>query len=231
MNADHVKTPEHMVTTMNRVYEAGYVPEVTFRIDAGILREGMAELRRRRNAEAAHGRLFVLAVGSIIDTDELEQAVELGFDLLVGPGNMVTGGREPAETLKAIQEAGIAVAPAVFTPSELQYMLHNRHGFEPDVIKIFPARTLGSKGISDLLAPYAREKYHGKLVMPTGAVDEQTGPQFHAAICKRGFTPILGMSAPLALVSERKQPGNAEVIAESLEQFARQFRANMEAAS
>ena len=32
MNKSHIETPEHMVTTMKAVYEAGYVAEVTFRI-------------------------------------------------------------------------------------------------------------------------------------------------------------------------------------------------------
>ena len=44
MNRDHVKTPEHMVVTMQEVWKAGFVAECTMRIDAGILREGMKEL-------------------------------------------------------------------------------------------------------------------------------------------------------------------------------------------
>jgi len=223
MNADHIVTPEHMVTTMWQVYRAGYVAEVTFRIDAGILAEGMSELRSRRQSEHDAGRRFILGVGSIIDSDELDQAVELGFDLLVGPGNMVTGGVDPGPRLLSIQNLGIAVAPAVFSPTELQYMLRNDVGFEPDAIKVFPAGAHGAKGIADLLAPYARERYAGRIVMPTGAVDYETGPQLADAISKRGFSPVLGMSAPLALVRDRKAPGNAEVIRESLAAFASRF--------
>jgi 2-keto-3-deoxy-6-phosphogluconate aldolase len=223
MNADHVKTPEHMVTTMTAVFEAGFIPEVTFRIDAGILREGMDELRRRRQTAFEQGRHFILGVGSIISDDELEAAVAYGFDMLVGPGNMVSGGTEAAVRLKEIQDVGIAVAPAVFTPTELQYMLHNRWGFQPDAVKVFPAGGHGPKGISDLLAPFAREAHNGKIVMPTGAVDYVTGPQYIEAISKRGFAPVLGMSAPLALVTKKKAPGNPDVIRESLEEFAIRF--------
>ena len=223
MNADHIRSARDMVVTVEEVHRAGYVPEVTFRIDAGILREGMFELRRKRAEAASRGEDYVLGVGSIIDGDELREAVSLGFDLLVGPGNMTTGGVEPALALKELQEAGIAVAPAVFTPSELQYMLCNRFGFTPDVIKVFPARSHGPEGISDLLAPYARPRHRGRLLMPTGAVNLETGPQYIAAIRKRGFTPVLGMSSPLALVKEKGEPGNRDLVATSLARFKERF--------
>ena len=45
MNKNHVKNPEHMVTTMWEVYQAGYVAECTFRIDKGILAEAMQEIQ------------------------------------------------------------------------------------------------------------------------------------------------------------------------------------------
>ena len=48
INKNHVKEPQHMVTTMWEVYKAGYVAECTFRIEANILREGMQELTRCR---------------------------------------------------------------------------------------------------------------------------------------------------------------------------------------
>jgi len=223
INADHVKTPEHLVTTMTTIFEEGYIPEVTFRIDAGILREGMAELRQRRQVAFEQGGHFILGAGSIISDEEFDAAIALGFDLLVGPGNMVSGGSEAAVRLKEAQEVGIAVAPAVFTPTELQYMLHNRWGFEPDAIKVFPAGGHGPKGISDLLAPFAREAHRGKIIMPTGAVDETTGPQYIEAISKRGFVPVLGMSAPLALVTKKKAPGDPDVIRASLREFSTRF--------
>ena len=46
LNKKHVQKPEDLITTMWEVYSAGYVAETTFRIDVGILREGMKELRK-----------------------------------------------------------------------------------------------------------------------------------------------------------------------------------------
>ena len=222
MNKDHVKCPEHMVTTMTEVYKAGLVAEITFRIDEAILREGMQELVKRR-AECPVDDPFVLGVGSVINPRELDAAIEMGFDMIVAPANVMGGYGEGKEFVRLAHEANIFAAPAVFTPTEFGYFLERDDGLEPDAFKIFPARTHGPKGISDLLAPYARARHHGRIIMPTGAVDFVTGPQHQEAISKRGFTPVLGMSAPLALVRDRKAPGDVDVIRESLEDFNSRF--------
>ena len=60
--------------------------------------------------------------------------------------------------------------------------------------------------------------------MPTGAVDFETGPQYQKAIASRSFTPVLGMSSPLALVRERNRPGDVETIRQSLSEFRAKFR-------
>jgi 2-keto-3-deoxy-6-phosphogluconate aldolase len=222
MNKDHIKKPEDMVVTMREVYDAGLVAEVTFRIEEGILREGMAELTRLR-VTAPSENPFILGVGSVINPRELESAIEMGFDMIVAPAN-VMGGYGPAEQFVRIcRQLEVFTAPAVFTPSELQYFIEREDGLEPDAIKIFPARSHGPKGVSDLLAPFVRERHRNRIIMPTGAVDFETGPQYREAIGKRGFFPVLGMSAPLALVDKEKKPGNTDCIRRSLAQFRQKF--------
>ena len=71
MNASHIKTPEHAVTTMQLVQEAGSVAEVTFRIDADLLREAMAELVAVR-AKAPAGKPFA----ELYNTDTVEPGEE-----------------------------------------------------------------------------------------------------------------------------------------------------------
>lgn len=222
MNKDHVKTAGDAVTTMQLVCQAGYVAELTFRIDEGILREAMQELTRLRAAAPAD-RPFVLGVGSVINPRELESALEMGFDLIVAPGNVMGGCGEGKDFVRIARQAGAFSAPAVFTPTELNYFLERDDGLEPDAIKIFPARSHGPEGIADLLAPFARSRHNGRLIMPTGAVNLETGPRYHQAIAKRGFTPVLGMSAPLQLVSDRKKPGDAATIREALDTFRKTF--------
>ncbi|MDY7009842.1 MAG: bifunctional 4-hydroxy-2-oxoglutarate aldolase/2-dehydro-3-deoxy-phosphogluconate aldolase [Planctomycetota bacterium] len=223
MNKSHITKPEHMVTTMKAVYEAGYVAEVTFRIEESLLREAMVELVKLQ-ANSPADNPFILGVGSVINPKELDSAVEMGFDMIVAPANVMGGYGEGKDFIRITREANVFSAPAVFTPSELNYFIERDDGLEPDAIKIFPARSHGPKGVSDLLAPYVRDRHNGRIIMPTGAVNFETGPEYIKEISSRGYTPVLGMSAPLALVAERKKPGDLDTITESLKTFEANFK-------
>ncbi len=223
MNKDHITKPEDMVVTMHEVYKAGLVAECTFRIEEGILREGMQELVKLR-AESPAENPFVLGVGSVINPRELESAIDMVFDMIVAPANVMGGYGEGRDFVRICREAGVFSAPAVFTPTEFQYFVERDDGLEPDAVKVFPARVIGPKGLSDLLAPYVRDRHQGRIIMPTGAVDFESGPQYQEAITKRGYFPVLGMSAPLALVRERKKPGDLDTIRESLADFKSRFK-------
>ena len=59
--------------------------------------------------------------------------------------------------------------------------------------------------------------------MPTGAVDLVTGPEHIKGITSRGYFPVLGMSAPLKPVVDKKEPGNVDVIRESISTFKQKF--------
>jgi 2-keto-3-deoxy-6-phosphogluconate aldolase len=222
MNRDHVKKPEDLVTTMWEVYQAGYVAECTFRIDAAIIKEAMQELVKRR-AQAPSDKPFVLGVGSVINPKELEAALDWDFDMVVAPANVMGGYGEGKEFVRIAHEANVFSAPAILSPTELQYFIERDDGLEPDCVKIFPAGVHGPKGVGDLLAPYVRDRHQGRMIMPTGGVNAETGPQFQESITKRGYTPVLGMSAPLGLVGKRKKPGDIDTIRESLAEFKAKF--------
>ena len=223
MNKDHVKKPEDMIVTMREVYRAGYVAEVTFRIEENILREGMQELVNIR-AAAPREKPMVLGVGSVINPRELHAAIEMGFDMIVAPANVMGGYGEGVEFVKICQQHGVFSAPAIFSPTEMQYFIERPDGLEPDAIKIFPARSHGPKGLGDLLAPFVRDRHKGRIIMPTGAVDYETGPQYQDAIRKRGFFPVLGMSSPLALIDKEKKPGDPDCVRRSLAEFRAKFQ-------
>jgi len=223
MNRDHVKKAEDLVLTMWEVYQAGLVAECTFRIDEGIIREAMQELTQRRSAAVAE-KPFVLGVGSVINPKELEAAIDMGFDMIVAPANVMGGYGEGEEFVRTAHDAGVFAAPAVLSPTELQYFIERDDGLEPDAIKIFPAGVHGPKGVGDLLAPYVRERHSGRIIMPTGGVNADTGPGYQESILKRGYTPVLGMSAPLALVGKMKKPGDLQTIRQSLAEFQATFK-------
>lgn len=224
MNRDHVKKAEDLVTTMWEVYQAGYVAECTFRIDAALIEEAMQGLTKRRS-EAPADTPFVLGVGSVINPKELEAAIEMGFDMVVAPANVMGGYGEGKDFVRLTQQADVFSAPAILSPTELQYFIERDDGLEPDCIKVFPAGVHGPSGIGALLAPYVRERHNRRMLMPTGGVDYETGPQFQEHISKRGWTPVLGMSSPLALVGKRKKPGDLDTIRESLADFKANFNA------
>jgi 2-keto-3-deoxy-6-phosphogluconate aldolase len=222
MNRDHVKKAEDLVTTMWEVYQAGYVAECTFRIDEALIKEAMQGLTKRR-AEAPADKPFVLGVGSVINPKELEAAIGMGFDMIVAPANVMGGYGEGKEFVRIAHEANVFAAPAVLSPTELQYFIERDDGLEPDCVKIFPAGVHGASGVADLLAPYVRDRHKGRIIMPTGGVNAETGPKFQESISKRGYTPVLGMSAPLALVGKEKKPGDVETIRRSLAEFKERF--------
>ena len=223
MNKKHVKKPEDLVKTMWEVYQADLVAEATFRIDAGLLKEAMTELVKMQE-EVPADKPFILGCGSIINPAELEQAIEMGFDMIVAPGNVMGGYGEGLEFIKVAQEENVFTAPAILTPTELQYFIERPDGLEPDAIKVFPAGVHGASGIKTLLAPYVRERHEGRIIMPTGGVNFETGPKFQEAIKSAGYLPVLGMSAPLKYVEDTGKPGDVDTIKKSLELFKEKFK-------
>jgi 2-keto-3-deoxy-6-phosphogluconate aldolase len=222
MGRDHAKKPEDFINTVKAIYEAGFVAEVTFRIDEYILREGMTELTKLR-AESDPENPMILGVGSVINPKELESAIEMGFDMVVSPDCGMGGYREKIDFVKITRSANVFGAPAGFSPSEFSYWIEREDGFEPDAVKIFNSSVYGPKNLGGLLAPYQRERHAGRIIMPTGGVSRETGADFQKNIMKYGFFPVLGMSDPLNLVQEKKKPGDPDILRESLEQFKKDF--------
>ena len=226
MARDYARKPEDVVNTIQAIYEAGYVAEVTFRIPEGIVKEAMAELRKRREESLRKnpGDPMLIGVGSVINPKELASAIEMGFDMIVGPDTCMGGSREPIEFVRIVRAAKVFGCPGAFSPSEFSFYLEREDGLEPDAIKVFNASIYGPSGIGALLAPYQRDRHNGKMIMPTGGVNLKTGAGFQEQISKRGFCPVLGMSAPLELVIERKKPGDLDTLRESLQKFKAEFR-------
>jgi 2-keto-3-deoxy-6-phosphogluconate aldolase len=226
MGRDHARNAQDVINTVQAIYEAGFMAEVTFRIPEGLLKEAMTELRRRRD-ESLRTRPndpMLLGVGSVINPRELEAAIEMGFDMAVGPDSGMGGCREPIEFVRMVRAAKVFGVPGSFSPSEFAYFLEREDGLEPDGIKIFNASVYGPSGVGALLAPYQRERHNGRMIMPTGGVNVKTGAGFQEQIGKRGYCPVLGMSAPLELVSERKKPGDPDTLRESLQKFKAEFK-------
>jgi 2-keto-3-deoxy-6-phosphogluconate aldolase len=219
----HARAPEDIITTVTAIHEAGLFPEVTYRIDEGIIQEAMTELNRMRDSFGSDGPLRV-GIGSITVPAEMEKAIELGFDMVVSPDNAFEGFGKKIEFARMAQKASVYSAPGAMTPGEFRYWLVGEDGITPDAIKVFPASVYGPEGLGRMLDPYQRDRHQGRIVIPTGGVNASNGPAFQKNIRSRGFDVALAMSDPMSLVLQEGKPGHRETIEKSLRQFKEQFR-------
>ncbi len=217
----HARRPEDIVTTVMAIHEAGFFPEVTYRIDEGIIREAMAEVNRIRDD---FGESLRVGIGSVTMPSELEESIEMGFDMVVSPDNAFEGFGKKIEFARIAMECNVFSAPGAMTPAEFRYWLVGEDSVAPDAIKVFPASVYGPEGIGGLLDPYQRDKYEGRIVIPTGGVNASNGPDYQRQIRGRGFDAVLAMSAPLSHALKDGVPGDRETIERSLADFKRQFK-------
>lgn len=97
---------------------------------------------------------FLLGAGTVIDADTARAVVQAGAQFVISPVFK-------PEVIAACHERGVPVAPGCFTPTEIL----EAHEAGADIVKLFPATTLGPQYIKDVRAPLPQVK-----LMPTGGV-------------------------------------------------------------
>ncbi|HEY2903614.1 MAG TPA: bifunctional 4-hydroxy-2-oxoglutarate aldolase/2-dehydro-3-deoxy-phosphogluconate aldolase [Polyangia bacterium] len=131
-----------------RALKAGGLPvaEVTFRTAA-------AEAAIR---EMAKDKDIVLGAGTVLQSDQVDRALDAGATYIVTPGFN-------AKVVRRCREKGVPVFPGVATPTEIQMALDEG----VDIVKFFPAESLGGiKALKAIGAPYAMVRF-----IPTGGVN------------------------------------------------------------
>jgi 2-dehydro-3-deoxyphosphogluconate aldolase / (4S)-4-hydroxy-2-oxoglutarate aldolase len=96
----------------------------------------------------------LLGAGTVTDPDTARAVIDAGARFVVGPVLR-------REIIKACHERDVAVAPGCFSPTEIL----DAHEAGADIVKVFPATSLGPQFIKDLRAPLPQLK-----LMPTGGV-------------------------------------------------------------
>jgi 2-dehydro-3-deoxyphosphogluconate aldolase / (4S)-4-hydroxy-2-oxoglutarate aldolase len=119
--------------------------EVTFRTDAA------AEAIRR--AAGVDGLL--VGAGTVLSSEQLEQAVDAGARFAVAPG---TNDR----VVEAAQRSDVPFIPGVATPSEIEHA----RALGCTVLKVFPASVVGGPAFLKAVAPV----YPDVRFVPTGGV-------------------------------------------------------------
>lgn len=115
--------------------------------------EVLTHVRRAADAAAAHGAL--VGAGTVLTAEQARAAVDAGARFLVTPGIR-------PEVAAVAAEAGVPVSLGAMTPTEVAQSLD----LGSEVVKIFPARTLGPGHLKDLHGPFPDAR-----LLPSGGVD------------------------------------------------------------
>lgn len=108
---------------------------------------------------------FIIGAGTVLDAETATAAVNAGAQFVVSPVCR-------ASVIKATQDAGAAAMPGCFTPTEIL----NAWDAGADVVKVFPATSLGPQFFKDVRGPLPHVK-----MMPTGGVSLDNAGQWIAA--------------------------------------------------
>jgi len=151
-------------------------------------------------AAAAFGDDLALGAGTVLDTETARAAI------LAGAGYIVSPVLRPA-LVEMCRRYSIACISGAMTPTEVL----GAWEAGADVVKVFPAGVGGPQFFRDLKGPFPQVE-----LMPTGAVNLETAPQFiKAGAC------ALGVGGELA--------GKAAIAARAFDRMTQSARAFIEA--
>lgn len=97
---------------------------------------------------------FLFGAGTLLDPETVHRAVDAGAQFIVSPVFR-------PDVIKAAHEDGVPVMPGCFTPTEIL----SAWEMGADVIKVFPATSVGPGYLKDIRGPLPQIK-----LMPTGGV-------------------------------------------------------------
>jgi len=113
---------------------------------------GAVDVLRQLTASLPHG--FVVGAGTVLDAATARAVVDAGASFVVGPVFR-------ADVIRACHERHAAAIPGCFSPTEIL----DAHDAGADIVKVFPATSLGPQFLRDVRAPLPQVK-----LMPTGGV-------------------------------------------------------------
>jgi len=121
--------------------------------------------KMRDTSPAILSKKAVIGIGSVRTLEEAKLAIDSGSQFIVSPITSV-------QIIDYCKQNKVAVCPGAYTPTEIAMCWDAG----ADIVKVFPARTLGAGYIKDVLAPMPYLK-----LMPTGGVDLKNMASFFAA--------------------------------------------------
>ena len=107
----------------------------------------------------------LVGAGTVLTRDQASAALDAGASFLVTPGLTP----EAEGIVAAAHDAGAAVVLGALTPSEVATAL----ALGADAVKIFPARTVGPRYLTDLHGPFPDAR-----LVPSGGVEESNAADY-----------------------------------------------------
>lgn len=118
-----------------------------------------------REASRSLGNTVLLGAGTVLDAETVRKTVDAGARFIVSP-------TLSTEVIEATRREGVVSCPGTFTPTEIL----TAYDAGADLIKVFPAASLGSRFISDVLAPLPYVK-----LVATGGIGLENAAEFISA--------------------------------------------------
>ena len=140
---------------------------------------------------------FLLGAGTVIDAATAHAVIDAGAQFVISPVFR-------RAVIEACHERGVPAAPGCFTPTEIL----EAHDAGADIVKVFPATTLGPQYIRDVRAPLPQVK-----LTPTGGVTPDNAGEWIRA----GAVAVAAGSS--LLDSKAIDSGRFEVITENARRF------------
>lgn len=162
---------EHFAAATDALVRAG-VRAIEITLTAPAALRSITELSAEYAGEA------VIGAGTVLTADRAESCIDAGAAFLVSP-------TASPDVVAAAQVANVAVYPGAFTPTEL--LAAHRTG--ADVVKLFPASTVGPGYLKNVRGPLPEI-----AIMPTGGISiADIGDWIAAGAVAVGLgTPLLG---------------------------------------
>jgi 2-dehydro-3-deoxyphosphogluconate aldolase/(4S)-4-hydroxy-2-oxoglutarate aldolase len=154
-------------------------------------------------AAARYGDRLLLGAGTVLDAETARAAILAGAEFIVAPTTDLA-------TISLCRRYAKVCLPGAFTPTEML----RAYEAGADLVKLFPATTVGPRYIRDVLAPLPMLR-----IVPTGGI----GPDNAADYIKAGAVAVAMGSS---LVDNRTvREGRYEVISERARQAIAAVRA------
>ena len=146
---------EQAVPTARALLKGGInAMEITFRIAAA--RDSIAKV-------AAEVPEMIVGAGTVINVQQVHEAVDAGAKFIVSPGS-------DADVIAEAMKLNVPITPGVVTPSEI--MMGLKLGVK--VFKFFPAESYGGlKTIKALCGPFPQIKF-----IPTGGINQNNAEEY-----------------------------------------------------